>query len=211
MLILSGSVESIFPQYLEHIDSALVNFCLSHWPCEYVASTGGRCINVRSGHAKGHQLTGGTLLAAKGYEAAFTAESHGKKWQEDVYHKMAALRKYLRDQEEDGHSEEATVAKLHREQVLPQFIEHASRGDEHAFKSHTVCVCCLFEPPEHALPCGHIICTRCLKTYGKVYFNGRYVEITECPMERIEKRYTQSWRINLKPPSCGIRMLILDG
>lgn len=49
MLILLGTAEQIFPQYLEHIDAALENFCDRHWPCEFVKpGGGGRCVNVRS-------------------------------------------------------------------------------------------------------------------------------------------------------------------
>ena len=45
-----GTAEQIFPQYLEHVDAALENFCDRHWPCEYVTAGGGtRCVNVRSG------------------------------------------------------------------------------------------------------------------------------------------------------------------
>lgn len=49
MLIFLGTAEQIFPQYLEHIDAALENFCDRHWPCEFVKlGAGGRCVNVRS-------------------------------------------------------------------------------------------------------------------------------------------------------------------
>ena len=65
-----GRPEQIFPEYLEHLDNALENFCDRHWPCEYVdpKRQGGRCVNVRSGHgAKGHQSKSGKLLAAGEY------------------------------------------------------------------------------------------------------------------------------------------------
>ena len=48
MLIFLGTAEQIFPQYLDHIDAALENFCDRHWPCEFVKPGGGRCVNVRS-------------------------------------------------------------------------------------------------------------------------------------------------------------------
>ena len=50
MLSLEGRAKEIFPQYIDHLDDALENFCGRHWPCEYVKSGGGdRCVNVRSG------------------------------------------------------------------------------------------------------------------------------------------------------------------
>ena len=205
-----GSAEAMFPQYLEHIDNALENFCDRHWPCEFI-SRGGRCVNVRSGHgAKGHQLKSGKLLAAGEYTSSFTFDTNQKQFQENVYFKLVALRELVRAREQEGMAEERAAADVHRESVLPLFFEHASRGNPQAFISHTVCFCCLFEPPEHALPCGHIICTHCLKTYGRLQLN-RYVEIPECPLEKPEKRFRSPWKVYLKPPACGVRVLTLDG
>lgn len=53
MLIFLGTAEKIFPQYLEHIDAALENFCDRHWPCEFIKTGGGgRCVNVRSRYSE---------------------------------------------------------------------------------------------------------------------------------------------------------------
>lgn len=213
-----GRPNAIFPEYLEHIDNALENFCDRHWPCEFVGK-GGRCVNVRSGHgAKGHQLKSGKLLEAGNYYSTFSFDAYKQEFEESTYHKLVLLSERVRTRAKDGLSaegisavsEEQAAADVHRELVLQWFFEHASRNNPQAFTSHTVCFCCLFEPPEHALPCGHIICTRCLKTYGKIQLN-RYVEITECPMEKRERRFRHAWRIQFKPPSCGVRVLTLDG
>ena len=109
-----------------------------------------------------------------------------------------------------GMGKEQAAAEVHRELVLPLFFEHASRGDVRTFVSHTVCFGCLIQPPEHALPCGHIICTSCLKTHGRTHLD-HYVEISACPLERSEKRFRSSWKVFLKPASCGVRILALDG
>lgn len=208
-----GDDDQIFPTYLEHLDNALENFCDRHWPCEFVGPKGGRCINVRSGHgAKGHQLKSGKLLAAGDYIAGFSFDGYRQQFQESTYYKLKALRKRVKARIEDGVSEQQAAAEIHRELVLPAFLEHASRGDAQAFISHTVCFCCLFEPPEHALPCGHIICTPCLKAYGKAQLSLRgYVEISDCPMEKKERHFRHAWPVYLKPPSCGVRVLTLDG
>ena len=207
-----GNDEQIFPEYLEHLDNALENFCDRHWPCEYISPKGGRCVNVRSGHgAKGHQLKSGKLLAAGDFESSFTFDSYRHTFQKDTYQKLKGLRGMVSARiNEGGISEEQAAAEIHRECVLPAFFEHASRGDPQLFISHTVCCSCLFEPPEHALPCGHIICTSCLKTYGKLQLN-RYVEISECPMEKRERHFRKAWQVYLKPANCGVRVLALDG
>lgn len=78
------------------------------------------------------------------------------------------------------------------------------------YNSHSACFCCLFEPPEHALPCGHILCTPCIKDYGQLRSKTE-VEIHGCPIEsRVVHRY-QTWRIHLKPETAGVRILTLDG
>ncbi|KAK4629215.1 Calcium-independent phospholipase A2-gamma [Fulvia fulva] len=205
-----GHPDEFFPNYLQHIENALENFCDRHWPCEFTSSKG-RCVNVRSGHgAKGHQLKSGKLLADGEYQSSFTFQSYREEFQIQVYRILLALSKRVRTRAREGIPEEQAAAETHEDWVLPHFIEHAARGDAKAFISHTVCFACLFEPPEHALPCGHVLCTRCLKTSGKVSLS-RFVEIARCPLERKESRFRTAWRVHLKPASCGVRVLTLDG
>jgi hypothetical protein len=194
------------------LDDALENFCDRHWPCEYVdpRRQGGRCVNVRSGHgAKGHQSKSGKLLAAGDYVSSFTFAGSQQKFQNDTYEKLVSLSVRVRAKEALGTPKEQAAAQIHRELVLPSFYEHASRGDVRTFVSHTVCFSCLIQSPEHALPCGHIICTSCLKTHG--HHLDHYVEIASCPMERASKRFRSTWKVYFKPPSCGVRVLALDG
>lgn len=206
-----GEPEQIFPQYLEHLENALENFCDRHWPCEFVDSRRlcGRCVNVRSGHgAKGHQSKSGKLLAAGDYVSAFTFKNYRQQFQEDTYRKIVLLRGRVRQKRDEN--EDRAAAEVHREIVLPLFFEHASRGLVRKFVSHSVCFSCLFNPPEHALPCGHIICTTCLKAYGKPLGNN-VIGVSECPLERSERRFRTIWRVHLKPANAGIRILTLDG
>lgn len=208
-----GRPEQIFPEYIEHLDNALENFCDRHWPCEYVDTRrqGGRCVNVRSGHgAKGHQSRSGKLLGAGDYVSSFTFDGSREKFQNDTYEKLVLLSIRIRREEAQGIPKDKAAAEIHRQSVMLPFFEHASRGEVRKFVSHTVCFSCLIQPPEHALPCGHIICTSCLKTYGRAHLD-HYVEISACPMEKSDKRFRSTWRIFLKPPSCGIRVLSLDG
>ncbi|KAM0713999.1 hypothetical protein Q7P37_010963 [Cladosporium fusiforme] len=208
-----GRPEQTFPEYIEHLDNALENFCDRHWPCEYVdpKRQGGRCVNVRSGHgAKGHQSKTGKLLAAGDYISSFTFMANKAKFQNDTYEKLVTLSARVGLREALGMPKEQAAAEAHRELVLPPFFEHASRGDVRAFVSHTVCFSCLIQAPEHALPCGHIICTSCLKTHGRTHLD-HYVEISACPLERSDKRFRSPWKVYLKPASCGVRVLALDG
>ena len=207
-----GTDEDIYPMYLDHLDNALENFCDRHWPCEFSDSRKGRCVNVRSGHgAKGHQSRSGKLLAAGEYYSTFSFDGYQQTFRSNTYEKLMVLRKLVKGRGETGEiAEDQAAAEIHREFVLPYFFQHAAGESGETFTSHTVCLCCLFEPPEHALPCGHIICTPCLKTYGKLQLRT-FIEISECPLEKKARHWRRPWQVYLKPPSCGIRVLTLDG
>ncbi|SMQ51120.1 unnamed protein product [Zymoseptoria tritici ST99CH_3D7] len=206
-----GRPDETYPEYSDHVDNALENFCDRHWRCEFSSAKGERCVNVRSGHgAKGHQLKSGKLLAAGDYESKFNFHDYREKFQRDVYDKLVALHAKVLERKQEERSEDKAAAEIHKELILLPFFEHAFRGDQEANISHSVCYVCLFESPEHALPCGHIICGPCLRTYGKVYLN-RYVEISECPMEPRHNRWRSPWQVYLKPASAGVRVLTLDG
>ncbi|KAL9047302.1 MAG: hypothetical protein Q9214_000088 [Letrouitia sp. 1 TL-2023] len=208
-----GTAEQIFPQYLEHVDAALENFCDRHWPCEYIKPGGGaRCVNVRSGHgSKGHQLKNGKVLAVGGYVSRFSFKSYQENFQLDVYSRLDELLKTLRSRVQAGpETEVQAAAKIHKDTVMVHFYDHAARGRADAFISHSTCFSCLFEPPEHALPCGHIICTPCLHAYGRDV--GRtMVEIDGCPLEIHSRPRYQVWKVFMKPAAAGIRILTLDG
>lgn len=94
---------------------------------------------------------------------------------------------------------------------MVQFYSHSAPGRPEAFISHTTCFSCLFEPPEHALSCGHVFCTSCLRAYG--HPRGRAaVEIEGCPMEQSNERLRYApWSVLLKPDAAGLRILTLDG
>lgn len=205
-----GTVESIFPLYLEHLDAALENFCNSHWPCEFVKpGTGVRCVNVRNGHAKGHQKKDGKVLAVGDYASAFCFRDYHEQFQRNVFLNLKDLQTLLHKQVVNNEPEEKAVAEIHRNTVLASFFRR--RGSEgNNFHSHTACFCCLFELPKHSLPCGHIICTSCAKIYG---FNSGKNElwIHGCPLCHSGNNQPDSCRIYLKPRMAGVRVLTLDG
>lgn len=134
------------------------------------------------------------------------------RFQNDVYFRLEELLRRLRSRvQEGGELEAQAAAEVHKEGVLVHFYNHSARGRPEAFVSHSTCLSCLFEPPEHALPCGHILCTLCLKAYG--ISRGRtVVEIDGCPLESLNRRSRYGfWRVFLKPDAAGIRILTLDG
>ncbi|KAF9738488.1 hypothetical protein PMIN01_03771 [Paraphaeosphaeria minitans] len=101
------------------------------------------------------------------------------------------------------------VSKIHHGN-LNKFYSHL--GGAQRFISHTACFCCLREVAEHALPCGHVICTPCIKGYGKPHSDlpGSYT-IGSCPLHEIDTIFPEPWDIHFKPPLAGVRVLSLDG
>lgn len=112
--------------------------------------------------------------------------------------------------EEGDEFEAQAAAQIHKDLVMVPFYDHSAKGRPEAFISHSTCFSCLFEPPEHALPCGHILCTPCLREYG--HARGKtVVEITGCPLEPLSRTRYGLWRVFIKPAAAGIRILTLDG
>ncbi|TKA79397.1 hypothetical protein B0A49_02614 [Cryomyces minteri] len=130
-MVASCNAAELFPQYLEHLDAALENFCDRHWPCEYVKPGGGeRCVNVRSGHgSKGHQLRNGKVISVGDYVSRFAFETRIEEFRTNVYFRLEELLEILRDRiQEPGTVEETAAAEIHRDDVMAYFYNHAGRG-----------------------------------------------------------------------------------
>ena len=156
-------------------------------------------------------MQNGKVLAVGDYVSRFSFESHQEEFQLNVFICLSQLLQALRTKIEEGSGpEDEAAAEIHKDTVMTHFFEHVAQGQTEKFASHSACFSCLFEPPEYALPCGHILCTPCLKAYGRIR-NSTLVEIYECPLEPSKRQWYQNWRVFLKPPSAGVRLLSLDG
>jgi hypothetical protein len=103
------------------------------------------------------------------------------------------------------------AAQIHRNDVMATFYQHPAQTDiRHRCNSNTVCLCCLSEPPEHSLPCGHVLCTPCIETYGRRRSKTE-VDIEDCPLETVPAQLRKPWTVYFKPDSAGVRVLALDG
>jgi hypothetical protein len=201
---------------MNHLDDALENFCDHHWPCEFVSSKKQRCVNVRVGHeSKGHQSKDGKVIAAGDYVSSFSFKNNSEEFRDMVYFCLVALLEELTSRIQKGEMEGQAAAAIHRDMVLTNFFLHTSAAADQSkaevfLHSHTACFCCLFEQAEHALPCGHILCTSCVTMYGQ-WKGPNEIELFECPIENTDNRRYTSWTIHLKPKSAGVRILTLDG
>ncbi|KAF2465550.1 FabD/lysophospholipase-like protein [Lindgomyces ingoldianus] len=225
---IKGNADSIFPLYLQHLEVALKDFCDRHWPCEFAINRAARnripklmdnraglstitkCVNVRSGHgSKGHQLADGRVFAAGEYVSDFSFGENRDEFLNMVYFRLEHLLDLLTIRLSNGEAEREAAKELHRDDVMAHFYGDGPKGGVRSVHSHSVCFCCLFESPEHCLPCGHILCTACIKTYGKSK-DANTVEMYECPLETNAAGRYQPWTVHLKPESAGLRVLCLD-
>lgn len=71
------------------------------------------------------------------------------------------------------------------------------------------CFCCLMDVPEHPLPCGHVLCTACIRAYGKQAKSS--IALVCCPLHRESTKWARPAIIKFKPVGAGVRVLSLDG
>jgi hypothetical protein len=102
--------------------------------------------------------------------------------------------------------EKSAVAELHLERIN-EFYSHL--GALSNYNNHAACFCCLRELPEHPLPCGHVLCTLCVRSFAHKKNIETYA-MDWCPLHKHEK-FDEEWEISVKPDLAGIRVLTLDG
>jgi hypothetical protein len=198
-------------QYLDHCDSALDDFCAIFWPCSFISRKGERCVNVKERHAKGHQNQRGNVIGSGPYEASFTFDIFCDDWFLHLKHYLTKFQGELESQMTLSRTADEVVVttKLHHANVT-SFFYHM--GGARKFVSHATCFCCLRELAEHPLPCGHVLCTACVKGYGKPHeeLSGSFT-IATCPLHDYEAVFSSPMEVYFKPPLAGLRILSLDG
>ncbi|KAI4668760.1 uncharacterized protein J4E78_002588 [Alternaria triticimaculans] len=208
---LKGSAEQILEtQYMTHCDGALDDFCAIFWPCSFINRRGERCVNVKERHVKGHQNQRGSVIGSGPYESDFTFDKFYEDWFEYLKHYLIENKSKLDLQmTKSPTTEEDAVNKLHLANVTG-FYNHM--GGAKNFVSHTTCFCCLRELAEHPLPCGHVLCTACVKGYGSPHreLSGSFT-IATCPLHDHQAVFPTPVEIYFKPPLAGLRILSLDG
>jgi Patatin-like phospholipase len=172
-----------------------------------------KCINVRSGHgSKGHQTRNGAIFAAGEYVSTFNFDTYGVEFQDAVYFRLFHLMSLLAVRTSQGQSAEGAAHDIHQHKTLIPFYNESLRGKTRPFHCHSICLGCLIDRPDHVLPCGHILCTSCVLSFGLVK-SKNHVEIQKCPLEGKDNRTGQFQPVTvfLKPDTAASRILVLDG
>lgn len=209
-----GRVEELFTSYEKFFDYALGEFTEMHWPCSYISSDGSRrCMLVKARHEpKGHQDEKG-IIAAGDYQAGFDM-SYLPQWKLQLRSSIGScsrdfqyeLEQMSREDDVQAIPEEKIALDLHLE-YMNHFYETV--GPASAICSHATCFCCLMDVPEHPLPCGHVLCSACIKAYGKPGKSA--VSMVYCPLHKETTRWAKPASIKFKPAGAGVRVLCLDG
>lgn len=198
---------------------ALQEFCDFHWPCSYSkpkprkGNQEYRCINISSAHQKGHQDKAGNIFAEGLYRSTFNPDSFGKTWTTKVAEHLDEFQEELTQLIKNGDPGTSDLRHIQRSHShhIERFFELVPSPQR--FRSHSTCLCCLMQVPSHPLPCGHVLCTDCIKMYGRNKQNRAVWEMMYCPLHRSETegKWTKPWVIKFKPDFAGVRLLSLDG
>ncbi|KAI0169236.1 hypothetical protein GGR52DRAFT_581416 [Hypoxylon sp. FL1284] len=209
--ILGTAPRLLSDAYAELFESALQRFADFYWPCSFHNQTyeHGRCCNVKSGHdPKGHQNNQGKIIGNGSYQSDFDLEAFVPEWnrliREDLVRLQAAV--YEFSQRLPGRTDSQLVSILHRDRISNFY---RTLGNQSDFVSHSACFSCLRELPDYVLPCGHVLCLSCVRTYGSVT-SRTTVELKRCPLHVRDIVAEPPWVITMKPPSAGVRVLCLD-
>jgi predicted acylesterase/phospholipase RssA len=71
-----------------------------------------------------------------------------------------------------------------------------------------LCACAAYSKHLNILPCGHVLCTACVKLYGSDHGDNE-LDLYHCPLE--SSAMFSKWSVRLKPKNAGVRVLTLDG
>ena len=187
------------------------NFCDIYWPCSYTTKKGQRCVNVRTGHSKGHQTAKGKIRAGD-YQSSFSAKVYGKQWLATLKQNLDDVQKEFQDQDSrNGRttSSNQTALEVHRNHMSKFFMRV---GGATKYVSHTTCFCCLKEVPQHLVFCGHVLCTACIEAYGTTssQSGASRISLSACPLHPMDL-FVDQWHVSFKPLYAGVRVLSLDG
>lgn len=215
-----SAIEFFDSNFKDACENALQDFCKQFWPCEFEVDGlrgKGRCVNTLERHQKGHQLKGRQYPGD--YIASFNFADMLPVWLDWVRFWLERCQSYLlrrpRAREED------LVPQIHRHNIH-RFFEQI--GGSLLYFSHSICLCCLRELPEHPLRCDHVLCTPCMKTYGELerrlagypdsVFPRGQISPSRCPLHvprKAEFELVEPRTIEWKPDLAGVRLLCLDG
>lgn len=184
--------------------------------CQYGSNLIRACVNVRTAHLKGHQGENGELEGGEWIYSQTCDEFVGdvkNQLKTEVEHVAAEYRRIHSNETEEDDDELRNAYRCHQEMIRQLQTKLGEKAAD--FGSHFICLSCLMEAPEHALPCGHTLCTPCISAGGKPLGSG-FFEVDSCPLHSVGEsksplKLQTPYRASVKPAQAGVRVLTLDG
>ncbi|KAL4744534.1 hypothetical protein BDW72DRAFT_199493 [Aspergillus terricola var. indicus] len=161
-----------------------------------------RCRNTREGHTRGHLDHHGELIASGEYETDYK-EQDSVGFMESIKNDFKEWVLFLREPSPEND-----------ESIVEQHLKMLKREREFWKQtfSNTICFCCLVEPPDFSLECGHTICCSCVKIFGHKLPQDPVYTLDFCPLCSEGNQTQQPFaQIQLKPEKAGVRVLAIDG
>ncbi|KAL9619192.1 MAG: hypothetical protein Q9160_006201 [Pyrenula sp. 1 TL-2023] len=225
---------TVFSQELKGAcHQAIDEFLKDSQRCSYAHPyTGTECINTRNGHALGHQSAAGDFLAEGNFvDGVFNTSRFLGLIDDTVIRILKAMTEHT-DPDREIRRQYATREHRSLLGAIPDrtFWSPASfnpgwmvlynlRYKASLSRKASVCYACLFDRPEYTLPCGHIICFKCLREFDESSPSERYPGIAIhkscvlCSSSECGTEQSQEWPYKMEylPTASGIRVLSLDG
>ncbi|KAF3171566.1 hypothetical protein TWF751_006295 [Orbilia oligospora] len=192
-------------QFLKTCLGGITRFYRSHKRCEFTDGDE-NCIIKYEHHHEGHKsikkgigrgpfipedISSCVQLALDDIKASFI-----------MFHNQLCWR--------DGGAKRPDDEKLIRAQRLSILSQQKMKSFWNSCKSYKSCFTCLRSIPHHVLPCGHALCTTCVRDFATPSrtVHSAY-DISQCFLCNTNFRQIQT--IRSIPPCAGIRILTLDG
>lgn len=188
---------SVIERYLEDYVS-----CEFQVPDSMRWNTRHPCTQRKKAHGDIHRAKGtmGSTIEYMGpFQTSFNPDRFA--WEDLILGSMSSL-----DDEVcriEGETPRSSHIQKHQ-RTLDKFYEEFNTD---TLLSNSICLCCLTNPPEHHLRCGHILCTDCAMDLGQLGDQSQIL-MSKCPLHIGEFDATI---IPVPPPFSGLRVLTLDG
>ncbi|KAI0490190.1 hypothetical protein F4859DRAFT_183291 [Xylaria cf. heliscus] len=182
-------------------------------PCQYIAPRNkwGRsfsCQQRKATHGDWHRASNRYINDEKWGEFSHKFDPAKFNWPDRVLGRMEQMQKDPVWHSSNSSRQDRVIS---HGKTIQRFYKNFT-GDQGIF-SNSICLCCLSNPPDHQLSCGHTICLECAKDFGRIDDHLKVV-IDQCPLHDtiLHNQLTnEPTIIAVQPPHSGLRVLVLDG
>ena len=205
-----GKPQDLFDQLYAHSCSTAAEHFNNRWlQCSFVSPSGKKCVNSRVSHGKGHQKASGTIIAVGPFKDPPDLGDFESEWTRMTRDHFVQIEASAQEARTEAGVRSSTGEKfayeLHRQPLTRFFGTYG----EHTPGRHS-CYGCLMEVPQHPLPCGHMLCSPCVRMLGRPT-DKNTVTVDFRPFDSKAVRKLNPCSIRFKPDFAGIRILSLDG